>query len=120
VQTRILGRTGLTVTQLGFGALEVRGPRVWGGRAVSAAQAERILNVVLDCGINFVDTSYDYGMSEEYIGRFLRHRRSEYILATKCGCYLTPAGDHDETPHEWTRDHRFSDPPVSSSGQPGV
>ena len=90
MQTRNLGRTGLPVTQLGFGALEVRGPRVWGGRAVSAAQADRILNAVLDSGINFVDTSYDYGMSEEYIGRFLSHRRSEYILATKCGCYLTP------------------------------
>jgi len=98
-----LGRTGLPVTQLGFGALEVRGPRVWGGRAVSAAQADRILNAVLDSGINFVDSAYDYGMSEEYIGRFLSHRRSEYILATKCGCYLTPADEHDVVSHVWTR-----------------
>jgi aryl-alcohol dehydrogenase-like predicted oxidoreductase len=103
VQTRKLGRTGLLVTQLGFGALEVRGTRVWGGRAVSAAQADRILNAVLDSGINFVDSSYDYGMSEEYIGRFLSHRRSEYILATKCGCYLTPAAEHDVVSHVWTR-----------------
>ena len=103
MQTRILGRTGLPVTQLGFGALEVRGPRVWGGRVVSAAQADRILNAVLDSGINFVDTSYDYGMSEEYIGRFLSHRRGEYILATKCGCCLSPSGEHDVVSHQWTR-----------------
>ena len=76
---------------------------MWGGRAVSAAQADRILNAVLDSGINFVDTSYNYGMSEEYIGRFLSHRRSEYILATKCGCYLSPAGQHDDVSHVWTR-----------------
>jgi aryl-alcohol dehydrogenase-like predicted oxidoreductase len=42
-------------------------------------------------------------MSEEYIGRFISHRRAEYVLATKCGCYLTPAGDHDVTSHVWTR-----------------
>jgi aryl-alcohol dehydrogenase-like predicted oxidoreductase len=103
METRMLGRTALRVTQLGFGALEVRGPRVWGGRPVSDAQAERILNAVLDSGINFVDTSYDYGLSEEYIGRFISHRRAEYILATKCGCFLTPDGEHDVTSHVWTR-----------------
>lgn len=105
MQTRVLGRTGLAVTQLGFGALEVRGPRIWGGRTVSDAQAERILNAVLDTGINFVDTSYDYGLSEEFIGRFISHRRHEYILATKGGCFLTPSGAHDTVSHVWTREN---------------
>jgi len=105
MERRILGRTGLSVTQLGFGAMEIRGPRIWGGRPVTDEQAERILNAVLDAGINFIDTSSDYGRSEEFIGRFVSSRRKEYYVATKCGCFLTPAGDHDETSHVWTRDN---------------
>ena len=100
---RTLGRTGLEVTTLGFGAMEIRGPRIWGGRAVTDEQAKTILHAVLDSGINFIDTSNDYGRSEEFMGRFLAGRRKEYVLATKCGCKVTPAGDHDETPHEFTR-----------------
>jgi len=103
--TRPLGRTGLPVTALGFGAMEVRGPRIWNGRTVTDAEAEAILHAVLDAGINFVDTANDYGRSEEFIGRFLSTRRGEYVLATKCGCHVVPAGDHDETPHVWTRDN---------------
>jgi aryl-alcohol dehydrogenase-like predicted oxidoreductase len=105
MEKRTLGRTGLQVTQLGFGAMEIRGSRIWRGRHVEPPQAERILNAVLDSGINFIDTSYDYGMSEEYIGRFISRRRGEYILATKCGCHLTDAGDHDDTTHIWTREN---------------
>lgn len=103
--TRQLGRTGLTVTRLGHGAMEIRGPRIWGGREVTDAQAKTILNAVLDSGITFVDTSNDYGRSEAYIGEFISGRRSQHVLATKCGCSMVPAGDHDETPHVWTRDH---------------
>jgi aryl-alcohol dehydrogenase-like predicted oxidoreductase len=105
MEKTILGRTGLQVTKLGFGAMEIRGPRVWNGRPVTDSESETILNAVLDCGINFIDTAYDYGRSEELIGRFISHRRQEYILATKCGCTLEDHGDHDETPHVWTRDN---------------
>jgi aryl-alcohol dehydrogenase-like predicted oxidoreductase len=45
-----------------------------------------MLNAVLDAGINLIDTSVDYGRSEELIGRYLGHRRDEYFLASKCGC----------------------------------
>ncbi|AZN41408.1 aldo/keto reductase [Paenibacillus albus] len=105
MQKAVLGRTGLEVTKLGFGAMEIRGPRIWGGRSVTDNEADRILNSVLDAGINFIDTAYDYGLSEEYIGRFISKRRDEYILATKCGCTVVNFGDHDETPHVWTRDN---------------
>jgi aryl-alcohol dehydrogenase-like predicted oxidoreductase len=85
---RQLGRTGLEVTTLGYGAMELRGaPR---GRDISEAQVERILNAVLDSGINFIDTSIDYGLSEERIGRHISHRRAEFYLATKCGCWALP------------------------------
>ena len=105
LEKKTLGRTGMATTALGFGAMEIRGPRVWNGPAVTEAESERILNEVLDAGINFIDTSYDYGLSEERIGRFVSHRRHEFILATKCGCTLVDCGDHDETPHVWTREN---------------
>ncbi len=102
---RTLGRTGLEVTQLGYGAMEVRGKRIWNGRPCDDGQARTILNMVLDAGINFVDTANDYGKSELYIGRYLAQRRDAFYLATKCGCHMTFAGDHDETPHYWTREN---------------
>ncbi len=80
---RTLGRTGLEVTTLGYGAMEMRGNPA---AAVTDEEADRVLNAVLDAGINFIDTSIDYGLSEERIGKFISHRRSEYYLASKCGC----------------------------------
>src|SRR6516165_11655683 len=94
--TRELGRTGLPVTMLGYGAMELRGaPRA---RDISEAQAETILGAVLDAGINYIDTSIDYGVSEERIGRYIAHRRSEYYLASKCGCLVgAPAAPVGQT-----------------------
>jgi len=103
--TRVFGRTGIEVSQLGFGAMEVRGDRIWNGRPCSDEQASSILNAVLDAGITFIDTANCYGLSELYIGRHLAARRGEFFLATKCGCQMVYAGDHDETPHIWTRDN---------------
>src|SRR5713226_8899512 len=78
---RTLGRTDFQVTTLGYGAMELRGAP--SGPEVSDEAAEKVLNTVLDAGINFIDTSIDYGRSEELIGRFIAHRRAEYFLASK-------------------------------------
>jgi aryl-alcohol dehydrogenase-like predicted oxidoreductase len=79
------------------------GPRA---RDTTDAQAETILNAVLDAGINFIDTSIDYGVSEERIGRYISHRRSEYYLASKCGCLVgAPAVRGQTSPHVFTRDN---------------
>ena len=98
LQKRTLGRTGLEVTQLGFGAMELRGGR----EEVSVEDSERVLNAVLDGGINFIDTAPDYDLSEERIGKFVSHRRDEFFLATKCGCNIDEAGVTGEPPHLWT------------------
>jgi aryl-alcohol dehydrogenase-like predicted oxidoreductase len=108
LEKRTLGRTGLEVTALGYGAMEVRGSRIWGGRPVTEEQADAILNAVLDAGINFIDTANDYGRSEEFIGRFIAKRRSEFVLATKCGCTVVRRDETtDDTPHVWTRENLF-------------
>jgi aryl-alcohol dehydrogenase-like predicted oxidoreductase len=85
--------------------MELRGaPRA---RDVTEEQAETILNAVLDAGINYIDTSIDYGLSEERIGRYLADRRSEYYLASKCGCLVgaPPAPRGQRNPHVFTRDN---------------
>lgn len=101
IATRPLGRTGTAVTILGYGAMELRGqPR---GPAIDDDGAGRLLNAVLDGGVNLIDTSIDYGHSEELIGRYVGHRRDEYFLASKCGCLLgdPPAGATPPFAHDY-------------------
>jgi aryl-alcohol dehydrogenase-like predicted oxidoreductase len=75
VRTRVLGRTGLAVSALGFGAMRLR--------EISLAEAERVTQYALDRGITYFDTAAAYGDSEEKLGKALGSRRSEFVLATK-------------------------------------
>tara|TARA_Y100000310_G_scaffold341182_1_gene439520 strand:+ start:10557 stop:11405 length:849 start_codon:yes stop_codon:yes gene_type:complete len=90
-------RTDAMVTCLGFGSMSLR------DRKISAAEEDTLLNTVLDLGINYVDTSIDYGNAESIIGRAISHRRDEFMLATKCGC-LADSGDY-VNPHIFTREN---------------
>jgi aryl-alcohol dehydrogenase-like predicted oxidoreductase len=101
IMTRALGRTGADVTILGYGAMELRGqPR---GPEITDSGAGRLLNAVLDGGINLIDTSPDYGRSEELIGTYLGHRRDEFFLASKCGCLMElPADAPPPYPHDYS------------------
>jgi aryl-alcohol dehydrogenase-like predicted oxidoreductase len=76
---RDFGNTGLKVSALGFGAGEI------GDYAVSEKESEKILNTVLDLGIKLIDTARGYFASEERIGKYISHRRDEFILSTKVG-----------------------------------
>ena len=86
MEYRILGKTGLKVSEIGLGAAQV------GNAKIPEPQAEQVLLRALDSGINVIDTAAMYGESEARIGRFISHRREEFILATKCGDYLDAAG----------------------------
>jgi len=101
IPTRVLGRTGAQVTILGYGAMELRGrPR---GPELEEADVGRLLNELLDAGVNLIDTSIDYGRSEELIGRYLSGRRDEYFLASKCGCALSlPSDAVPPFPHDFS------------------
>ena len=101
LQKVVLGRTGLEVTKLGFGALEMRDVVENGGRLPSEEHAGVVLNAVLDAGINFIDTAPGYGRSEEFIGRFIADRRDEYYIETKCGRPQTGAPRAES---EWSRE----------------
>jgi aryl-alcohol dehydrogenase-like predicted oxidoreductase len=100
IMTRILGRTGADVTILSYGAMELRGRPA--GPEITDQDAGRLLNAVLDGGINLIDTSPDYGRSEELIGSSIGHRRDEYFLASKCGCPIEPPAD---TPPPYPHDY---------------
>jgi aryl-alcohol dehydrogenase-like predicted oxidoreductase len=77
------------VTPLGFGAFKIG--RNQGIKYPSAydlpdeASVTRLLNEVLDLGINYIDTAPAYGLSEERIGRAIGRRRSKFVLSTKVG-----------------------------------
>lgn len=98
---RALGRTGVEVTALGYGAMELRGAGHRNPRPIEPGQADRVLGAVLDGGIDFIDTAIDYGESEESIGRAIGHRRDEYFLASKVGCLLAPPPDGPRWPHDY-------------------
>ena len=84
---RSFGRTGLSVSPLGFGAGHIGDP------SRDEALIAKLLNEALDLGVRFFDTARGYGLSEERIGRHLAHRRREFVLATKCGYGVPPHAD---------------------------
>ena len=85
---RTLGRTGLEVSELGFGAWEIGWTPVEEGDEVG-----HLLNHALDNGINFVDSSAAYRSSEELIAKYIGHRRHEFVFATKCGSWRVQQPD---------------------------
>ncbi|MEM3745792.1 MAG: aldo/keto reductase [Candidatus Bathyarchaeia archaeon] len=74
---RRLGKTGLMVSVIGFGAIKL--PQI------DFETSRKILNRALDLGINFIDTARSYGDSEEKIGYAISGRREEFYISTKTG-----------------------------------
>jgi aryl-alcohol dehydrogenase-like predicted oxidoreductase len=79
MQTRALGTTGLTVSELGLGA----GPL--GDDHLDDAAADRLIHAAIDLGITLIDTAPSYGRSEVRIGAALRGLRSRVLISTKLG-----------------------------------
>lgn len=77
---RPFGKTGLRVSEVGFGAWGIGG-QSYG--PVQRSEALRALSRAEELGCNFVDTAAVYGASEALLGEFLQGRRSRWILATK-------------------------------------
>jgi len=79
----------LTVNRLGFGAMRLTGPGVWGPPA-DRDEAVRVLRRAVDLGVNFIDTADSYGpyISEEIIAQAL-HPYRDLVIATKAGLLRT-------------------------------
>jgi aryl-alcohol dehydrogenase-like predicted oxidoreductase len=82
MKTRRLGRTGLQVSEIGYGAWGIGGG-MWG--AADDARSLEALHRACDLGVNFIDTALDYGRghSEELVGRLVRERQGAVYVATK-------------------------------------
>jgi 1-deoxyxylulose-5-phosphate synthase len=87
MRNRLLGRTGLTVSEVSLGTVELGmdyGISVNGDqRRPTVEEAANLLHRALDLGINLLDTARAYGDSEEIIGRAVAGRRNDFVLVTK-------------------------------------
>ena len=79
MEKRTLGKTGMSVTVLGYGGAEI------GFENASQETVNQLLNAALDAGLNLIDTAECYPDSEKKIGEAVASRRKEYFLFTKCG-----------------------------------
>src|SRR3989344_6002830 len=75
MQKRALGRTGLKVTEIGFGGIPIQ--------RLSEEEAIKVVRAAFDSGINFFDTARAYDTSEHRMGLALKYARNECVLATK-------------------------------------
>jgi aryl-alcohol dehydrogenase-like predicted oxidoreductase len=83
---RFLGRTGLRVSELCFGTMTFGGEGVYKAIGETAqADADRMVGVCIDAGINFFDSAdtYSWGRAEEILGKALGARRKQVVVATK-------------------------------------
>ncbi|HQY88950.1 MAG TPA: aldo/keto reductase [Tepidisphaeraceae bacterium] len=84
MQYRTLGKTGLKVSALGFGAAPAAFLKT------ERDQVAKLINDLLDAGVNLIDTAAAYPGSEKFIGEYLSARRKDYILVSKCGNVAPP------------------------------
>jgi aryl-alcohol dehydrogenase-like predicted oxidoreductase len=95
MEYRNLGSSGLKVSVLGLGGNNF-------GWYADEQGSAAVINHALKIGINFIDTAdmYDKGRSEEYVGRTLKERRTEVIIATKFSAEMGP-GPNDRGGSRW-------------------
>ncbi|MBZ5694152.1 MAG: aldo/keto reductase [Acidobacteriia bacterium] len=90
---RFLGRTGLLVSELCFGAMTFGGKGMWANAgSQTQGEADNLVARVLDAGVNFFDTAnvYSEGESEKILGKALGARRKGVVLATKVAGRVGP------------------------------
>lgn len=106
MRKRLLGKTGIEVSEIAFGGVEIGLPYGIGvvdaSDMLSEDQAVELLRTSLDSGINFFDTARMYGTSELLMGKAFLDCRQEVVLCTKCrhlrdASGKLPPDDHMET-----------------------
>ncbi|RLD30876.1 MAG: aldo/keto reductase, partial [Bacteroidetes bacterium] len=85
---RLLGQTGIQVSEIAFGGVEIGLPYGIGikSKADMPSQAEsvRLIHTAVDSGINFFDTARMYGLSESIMGKAFKGKRNQVVISTKC------------------------------------
>ena len=75
MEYRVLGKSGLNISRLGFGGIPIQ--------RIDAEGTKVLMHQLKDAGINFIDTARGYTVSEEYLGYALEGIREDFIIATK-------------------------------------
>ena len=75
MEYRILGKTGLKISRLGFGGIPIQ--------KIDAEGTKALMDSLVDASVNFIDTARGYTVSEEYLGYALEGKREKFVLATK-------------------------------------
>ena len=75
MEYRTLGKTGLTVSRMGFGGIPIQ--------RIDREGTRELMHLLMASGINYIDTARGYTVSEEYLGYGLEGIREHFILATK-------------------------------------
>jgi aryl-alcohol dehydrogenase-like predicted oxidoreductase len=90
-----LGKTDIKVSRIAFGAGALGGPGQWGWGPVNDTDSIAAIRHAHYLGINFIDTAdaYGAGHSESVIGRAIRSRRHEFVIATKFATVLDDQGN---------------------------
>ena len=75
MEYRILGKTGLKISRMGFGGIPIQ--------KIDAEGTKVLMRRLLEAGVNYIDTARAYTVSEEYIGYAIDGIRDKFVLATK-------------------------------------
>ena len=75
MEYKVLGKTGLRVSVMGFGGIPIQ--------RIDAAGTKPLIHRLMEAGVNYIDTARGYTVSEEYLGEALEGIRQNFILATK-------------------------------------
>ena len=101
-----LGKSGIEVSEIGFGAWTIA--LNWWGKEIDEDEAKRMLKKAYDCGINFFETGdmYGKGKSERLIGEVFKDMRDEVVLSTKYGYDFSEVEQigHKELPQKFDED----------------
>jgi aryl-alcohol dehydrogenase-like predicted oxidoreductase len=85
---RLMGHTGIKVSEIAFGGVEIGLPYGIGIRSradmISEPEAINLLHAAVNSGINFFDTARLYGTSESIMGQAFKGRREQVVICTKC------------------------------------
>ena len=94
---RFLGSTGIRVSEIAFGGVEIGLPYGIGVKSkadmLSESEAIRLLRAALDSGVNFFDTARLYGASEAIMGKAFKDRRDRVVICTKCRHFRDARGE---------------------------
>ena len=74
MEYRVLGKTGLKISRLGFGGIPIQ--------RIDAVGTKALMPQLMDAGINYIDTARGYTVSESYLGEALEGIREHFILAS--------------------------------------